>query len=111
MYAFGSVVPLFVFAWLGPLVRKKCPKGFTLTQYTLERFGRINQIYISLMSMIFMTSYMISELSAVGSILNSLTGVDIYAPVISIAVVATIYTGTYFNLKKKKNYFPFFFPS
>ncbi len=75
MYAFGSVVPLFVFAWLGPLVRKKCPKGFTLTH------------------------------------LNSLTGVDIYAPVISIAVVATIYTGTYFNLKKKKNYFPFFFPS
>ncbi|CAI2165558.1 14386_t:CDS:2 [Funneliformis geosporum] len=93
MYAFGSVVPLFVFAWLGPLVRKKSPEGFTLTQFTLERFGRVNQIYISLMSMAYMFSYMISELSAVGNIINLLTGLDKYAPVIIIALIATIYTG------------------
>jgi Na+/proline symporter len=94
MYAFGSIVPIFVFAWLGPLIRKKCPGGFTLTQFILERFGRINQIYISLMSIAYMFCFMISELSAVGSILELLTGVSKYAPVICIAVVTTIYTGT-----------------
>ncbi|CAG8551145.1 11705_t:CDS:2 [Funneliformis caledonium] len=93
MYAIGSVVPLFVFAWLGPLIREKSPEGFTLTQFTLERFGRINQIYISLMSMAYMFSYMISELSAVGNIINLLTGLEKYAPVIMIAIITTIYTG------------------
>ena len=52
------------------------------------------------MSMIVMYSYMISELSAVGNILILLTGVDKYAPVICIAVVTTIYTGAYTNLKR-----------
>ncbi|GBB83698.1 hypothetical protein RclHR1_01040003 [Rhizophagus clarus] len=93
MYAFGSIVPLFVFAWLGPLIRNKCPKGFTLTQFVLERFGRVNQIYVSLMSIAYMFCYMISELSAVGDILVSLTGVNKFAPVICIAVVTTLYTG------------------
>ncbi|RGB41237.1 hypothetical protein C1646_649619 [Rhizophagus diaphanus] len=93
MYAFGSIIPLFVFAWLGPLIRKKCPEGFTLTQFVLERFGRLNQIYVSLMSIAYMFCFMISELSAVGNILATLTGVDKLAPVICIAIVTTLYTG------------------
>ncbi|CAG8561717.1 6157_t:CDS:2 [Gigaspora rosea] len=64
-YAFGSTIPLLVFAWLGPIMRKKCPEGFLLTSFVYERFGRINQIYVSLMSMAYMFCYMISELSAV----------------------------------------------
>lgn len=101
MYAFGSIIPLFVFAWLGPLIRKKCPEGFTLTQFVLERFGRLNQIYVSLMSIAYMFCFMISELSAVGNILVTLTGVDKLAPVICIAIVTTLYTGTYQDSKKK----------
>jgi Na+/proline symporter len=97
MYAFGSIIPLFAFAWLGPLIRKKCPGGFTLTQFILERFGRITQIYISLMSIAYMFCFMISELSAFGDILELLTGVSKYGPVIALAVITTIYTGTYFE--------------
>ncbi|RHZ81112.1 hypothetical protein Glove_123g158 [Diversispora epigaea] len=91
-YAFGSTFPLGVFAWIGPKMRRKCPEGFTLTTFVLERFGRINQIYISLMSMAYMLCYMISELSAVGSILNYLTGLDPLIPTIMIALTTTLYT-------------------
>lgn len=92
-YAFGSTFPLSVFAWIGPKMRKKCPEGFTLTTFVLERFGRVNQIYISLMSMAYMLCYMISELSAVGSILNYLANVDPLVPTIMIALTTTLYTG------------------
>ncbi|CAG8448605.1 663_t:CDS:2 [Acaulospora morrowiae] len=91
-YAFGSTVPLWIFAWLGPMMRRKCPEGFTLTTFILERFGRINQIYISLMSMAYMFCYMVSELSAVGAILNYLTNLDPLVPTIMIALTTTIYT-------------------
>jgi hypothetical protein len=49
------------------------------------------------MSIAYMFCFMISELSAVGGILELLTGVDRYAPVICIALTATIYTGMYFE--------------
>ncbi|CAJ0926874.1 7535_t:CDS:2 [Entrophospora sp. SA101] len=51
MYAFGTIVSLFVFTLFGPYIRKKCPEGFTITEFVLKRFSIVNQIYISLMSL------------------------------------------------------------
>ncbi|CAG8452666.1 1797_t:CDS:2 [Dentiscutata erythropus] len=92
-YSFGCIVPLVVFAWLGPILRKKCPEGFLLTTFIRERFGRINQIYISLMSMAYMFCYMVSELSAIDGILTLLTGIDFHhVPIILITITTTLYT-------------------
>lgn len=98
MYAFGSVTSLFVFALFGPYIRKKCPEGFTITEFVLKRFSIFNQIYISLMSLAIMLCYMISELSAVGSILLELGNFDPKLSVITIAVVTCLYT-TYGGLR------------
>ncbi|CAG8453112.1 8273_t:CDS:2 [Cetraspora pellucida] len=92
-YAFGSTVPLMVFAWLGPKLRKKCPDGFLLTSFVSERYGRMNQIYVSLMSMAYMFCYMVSELSAIDGILSLLTGYDFsHVPIILITITTTLYT-------------------
>ncbi|CAG8649735.1 6718_t:CDS:2 [Ambispora leptoticha] len=91
-YALTSVTPLFLFAWIGPIMRKKCPNGFTLTQFIRERFGKWNQIYMSIMSMAYMFCYMISELSSIGIVLMTLTPVDKLAPIILLAVTTTLYT-------------------
>nr|CAG8598444.1 8515_t:CDS:2 [Entrophospora candida]CAG8633027.1 9683_t:CDS:2 [Entrophospora candida] len=98
MYAFGSVISLFVFALFGPYIRKKCPEGFTITEFVLKRFSIVNQIYISLMSLAIMLCYMISELSAVGSILLELGSFDPKLSIITIAVVTCLYT-TYGGLR------------
>ncbi|KAG9294088.1 hypothetical protein G9A89_015498 [Geosiphon pyriformis] len=92
IYALTSVIPLFLFAWLGPIMRRKCPRGFTLTQFIRERFGRVNQIYVSLMSMAYMFCYMISELSSIGLVLMTLTNVDKLAPIVVLVVTTTLYT-------------------
>ncbi|CAG8591963.1 772_t:CDS:2, partial [Paraglomus occultum] len=92
MYAFTSTVPLLTFAWFGPIIRRKCPEGFTLTQFILVRFHRINQIYMSLMSMAFMFCYMVAELSSIALVLYYLAGLDQLAPIIVISIVTTLYT-------------------
>ncbi|CAG8492398.1 13357_t:CDS:2 [Ambispora gerdemannii] len=91
-YALTSVTPLLLFAWVGPIMRKKCPQGFTLTQFIRERFGQGNQIFMSLMSMTYMFCYMISELSSIGLVLMALTTVDKLAPIIILAATTTLYT-------------------
>ncbi|CAH1767261.1 721_t:CDS:2 [Entrophospora sp. SA101] len=98
MYAFGTIVSLFVFTLFGPYIRKKCPEGFTITEFVLKRFSIVNQIYISLMSLAIMLCYMISELSAVGSILLELGNFDPKLSIITIAVVTCLYT-TYGGLR------------
>lgn len=47
VYALSSGLPLLIFAALGPIIRRKCPDGFVLTQWTLERYGLITSLYLS----------------------------------------------------------------
>ncbi|RUP49885.1 Sodium:solute symporter family-domain-containing protein [Jimgerdemannia flammicorona] len=92
VYTFACVVPIPIFAWLGPMIRRKSPKGFTLTAYMLKRFNRVLHAFISIMSVIYMACYMVSELSALGQTLNLLTGLDPLAPIIVVSLLTSIYT-------------------
>ena len=47
VYALSSALPLLVFAWLGPIIRRKCPEGFVLTEWTRQRYGVITALYLS----------------------------------------------------------------
>lgn len=47
VYALSSALPLLVFAWLGPIIRRKCPEGFVLTEWTRKRYGVITALYLS----------------------------------------------------------------
>lgn len=38
-YCFATVAPLWMFAWLGPYIRRVCPEGFTLAEFIRHRFG------------------------------------------------------------------------
>lgn len=50
VYAFSSSLPILIFGWLGPIIRRKCPEGFVLTEWTRQRYGIITAIYLSILT-------------------------------------------------------------
>lgn len=50
VYALSSALPLLAFGFLGPVIRKKCPEGFVLTEWTRQRYGVITAVYLSLLT-------------------------------------------------------------
>ena len=111
VYTLSSSLPLLVFAFLGPIIRKKCPEGFVLTEWTRQRYGVITALYLSLLTyysslshliepdlltesirLITLFLYMVAELSALQQIINALTGLDGLPAVIVECAVTTAYT-------------------
>ena len=74
VYAVASASPLMIFALLGPIIRKKCPEGFVLTEWTRQRYGIITALYLSFLTLVTMFLYMVAELSALQQIMTALTG-------------------------------------
>lgn len=50
IYTLSSSLPLLVFGFLGPIIRRKCPEGFVLTEWTRQRYGLVAALYLSLMT-------------------------------------------------------------
>lgn len=48
VYAIASALPLLVFGYLGPIIRRKCPEGFVLTEWTRQRYGAVAGIFLSI---------------------------------------------------------------
>jgi Na+/proline symporter len=91
-YALSSSLPLLLFGALGPILRRRCPDGFVLTEWTRERYGTLTMLFLSLMTLLTLFLYMISELSAIGQVVTLLTGLDGLPVMIVQCVVTTIYT-------------------
>ena len=97
-YALASALPLLIFGALGPIIRRKCPHGFVLTEWTRQRYGTITMLYLSFLTLVTLFLYMIAELSSLGQVVNALTGLDSLPPIIIECVVTTIYTCKFTNL-------------
>ncbi|OAA53483.1 Sodium/solute symporter [Niveomyces insectorum RCEF 264] len=76
VYAVSTALPMFVFAALGPVIRRKCPEGFVLTQWTQQRYGVPAAIFLGFLTLATLFLYMLAELSAIGQVVNALTGLD-----------------------------------
>jgi len=92
VYALSSSLPLLVFGALGPIIRRKCPEGFVLTEWTRQRYGTIGGLFLSVCTLITMFLYMVAELSALQQIVTLLTGLNGLPVVIVECAVTTIYT-------------------
>ncbi|KIX08032.1 uncharacterized protein Z518_02687 [Rhinocladiella mackenziei CBS 650.93] len=92
VYSLSSALPLLVFAGLGPIIRRKCPEGFVLTEWTRQRYGVITSLYLSALTLITLFLYMVAELSALQQIVTALTGLNGLPAVIVECAVTTIYT-------------------
>ena len=91
-YALSSATPFLLLAYLGPLIRKLTPEGITLGDYVRQRMGRTMQIYVGVISIIYMFTFMFAEYIAIGKAVEFLSGVDFLVPIIYVAIVTTFYT-------------------
>ncbi|QPG73559.1 hypothetical protein FOA43_000871 [Brettanomyces nanus] len=92
VYALTGAVPIVLFAFFGPLIRKRCPDGFVLTEWCYQRFGVFTGLYLSLFTILTMFLFMVSELTAINGAINALTGLDATPCIVVECVVTTIYT-------------------
>lgn len=92
VYAITGALPMFVFAFLGPIIRKKTPNGFLLTEWVFHRYGLVCGWYVSACTILTVYLFMVSEVSSLKFCIQTMTGVTATAVVIIEAVVTTLYT-------------------
>lgn len=92
VYALTSAIPLLVFAYFGPLIKKRCPEGFLLTEWVYQRFGRVAGMYLAVCSLFTLFLFMVSEVSSLNQAVYMLTGHSGLPVVIVECIVITIYT-------------------
>ena len=96
----------------GQIIRRKCPEGFVLTEWTRQRYGVVTSLYLSALTydfspvptfssgivltatsrLITLFLYMVAELSALQQIVTALTNLNGLPAVIVECAVTTIYT-------------------
>jgi hypothetical protein len=47
VYAFASALPLLIFGYLAPIIRRRVPDGFVLTEWARQRYGTVTALYLS----------------------------------------------------------------
>ena len=57
VYTLSSSLPLLAFAFFGPVIRRKCPEGFVLTEWTRQRYGMITALYLSILTLVEVRSF------------------------------------------------------
>ena len=90
-YAVSSVTPFLLLAYVGPMIRGRLPDGITLADYARHRLGRAMQVYVGVISILYMFTFLFAEFTAIGKVVDHLSGMD---PVISMVMVGVV-TATY----------------
>ncbi|AGO14012.1 AaceriAGR155Cp [[Ashbya] aceris (nom. inval.)] len=92
VYVLTSALPMYVFAFFGPLIKQTCPDGFVLTEWVLRRFGRVAALYLSACTMLTLYLFMVSEIVSLRLAVEALSNIKPIPVVIVQCVVTTIYT-------------------
>ena len=92
VYALAGGLPMFVFAFLGPLIRKKTPSGFVLTEWVFHRFGLLCGWYLSACTILTVYLFLVSEVASLKYAIDTLTNINSLPVIIIECVVTTIYT-------------------
>ena len=91
-YALSSATPFLLLAYLGPIIRTLTPEGVTLADFVRQKMGRPMQLYVGIISILYMFAFMFAEYIAIGRAVEFLSGIDFLIPIILVAIVTTFYT-------------------
>jgi SSS family solute:Na+ symporter len=97
-YAVGSALPMVVYAGIGPRIRQLIPEGHTLTEYTYARYGAAMYVYVLLVSIAYMFTFLAAEMTGITSALSLVAGVPKWQTAVLIGGFVLIYT-TYGGLR------------
>ena len=91
-YALSASTPFLLLAYVGPMIRQKLPDGVTLADYVRMRIGRPMQLYVGIISVVYMFTFLFAEFTAIGKAMFILTDMDPLIPMLAVAVVTAAYT-------------------
>jgi len=91
-YAVSASMPFLLLAYVGPMIRDRLPNGITLADYVRMKLGRPMQLYVGLISVLYMFTFLFAEFTAVGKAMKILTGMDPIFPILMVAIVTASYT-------------------
>ena len=91
-YALGTAFPLFILIYLGTQFREKYPKGKTLIEVIRFKYGP-NLFKLTLvLSIFYMTIFLIAEVTAVSMLINYISGTDLWITAFIVIISSLIYT-------------------
>eukprot|EP00966_Prymnesium_polylepis_P178895 4142162-Prymnesium_polylepis.1 len=76
-YALSLTIPLWVIGCIAPFMRKYVPKGFTMNEYVVGRYGTVHAVYFALVAVFYMDLYMAAELASAGTFATSLSKMEV----------------------------------
>ena len=91
-YALSASTPFLLLAYVGPMIRDRLPDGVTLADYVRMRIGRPMQIYVGLISVVYMFTFLFAEFTAIGKAMDTLVGMNPLIPMLAVAGVTAAYT-------------------
>ena len=91
-YSLSSATPFLLLAYVGPMIRERLPDGVTLADYVRMRLGRPMQVYVGLISVLYMFTFLFAEFTAIGKAMETLAGMDPLVPMLAVAAVTAAYT-------------------
>ena len=89
-YAVSASTPFLLLAYVGPMIRARLPSGVTLADYVRIRLGRPMQVYVGLISVLYMFTFLFAEFTAIGKGMKPLSGME---PLIPMALVGVVTAG------------------
>jgi len=91
-YSLSASTPFLLLAYVGPMIRERLPDGVTLADYAKSRAGRPMQIYVGLISILYMFTFLFAEFTAIGKVMEILVGMEPLVPMVAVGIVTAGYT-------------------
>ena len=94
-YAIGCAVPIFLLALFGPKLIAQLPMGYGFGDYVRSRFGTGTSLFVIILMLFYMGTFLTGELTAIGGVLDSTMGIPPLAgcAIIMLLVFAYVFRG------------------
>ncbi len=90
-YAWGAVIPFFIFISISLRLRRIMPKASTFSEFIYERFGKVLHIIFLLFGILVSLYVFTEQLVGAGLLFNTTFGIPFKNGVILTAILVTIY--------------------
>ena len=90
-YAISAATPFLLLAYVGPMIRDRLPSGVTLADFARMRLGRPMQVYVGIISLLYMFTFLFAEFTAIGNAMETLSDTNKLVPMIMVGIVTAAY--------------------
>ena len=91
-YSLGTAFPLFAIIFIGKIFRNSYPNAKSLIEVVRLRFGKHIFKLILILSIFYMTIFLIAEVTAVSILMNYISGVELWITALIVITSSLFYT-------------------